>query len=208
VPAASLAVVETLVLEPVKVGFEGAGAAATILAEAARAGAVALGPGLGRDEATRALVRELLSRLELPVVVDADALFGLEPVERAAPTVLTPHAGELARLLGREAAWVGAHRLETHAAGRAVAGPVGSILRVHRAGIEDRRRRRRGAPVIPPGASHERNDDENGEEWDDRQPLHPTPTRGRNRTSFPTAAPTKGITGVGGRWRRRRPALA
>ena len=42
------------------------------------------------------------SEIDLPAVVDADALFGLEPFERAAPTVLTPHAGELARLLGDE----------------------------------------------------------------------------------------------------------
>ena len=48
----------------------------------------------------------------LPAVVDADALFGLEPVERSAPTVLTPHAGELARLLGETSADVDAHRLE------------------------------------------------------------------------------------------------
>jgi ADP-dependent NAD(P)H-hydrate dehydratase / NAD(P)H-hydrate epimerase len=46
------------------------------------------------------------------VVVDADGLFELEPFERAAPTVLTPHAGELARLIGEESAWVDAHRLE------------------------------------------------------------------------------------------------
>jgi ADP-dependent NAD(P)H-hydrate dehydratase / NAD(P)H-hydrate epimerase len=38
-------------------------------------------------------------------------LFALEPVERRSATVLTPHAGELARLLGRESAWVDAHRL-------------------------------------------------------------------------------------------------
>ena len=47
-----------------------------------------------------------------PVVVDADGLFGLEPRERTGATVLTPHAGELARLLGVEAEWVSAHRLE------------------------------------------------------------------------------------------------
>jgi NAD(P)H-hydrate epimerase len=54
----------------------------------------------------------LLERIDLPAVVDADGLFGLQPVARSAPTVLTPHAGELARLLDRDSAWVGAHRLE------------------------------------------------------------------------------------------------
>ena len=112
VPATSLPIVETLALEPVKVGWEEETAAETIVAAAERAGALALGPGLGRGEGRRALVRELLERIDLPAVVDADALFELEPVTRAAPTVLTPHAGELARLLGTDSAWVGAHRLE------------------------------------------------------------------------------------------------
>ena len=125
VPAASLPVVETLALEPVKRGFTWENAVDEILAEAARANAVALGPGLGRGEASHALVRALLERLELPVVVDADALFGLEPVERPAATVLTPHAGELARLLGLTAAEVGEHRLET---ARACAERFGAVV--------------------------------------------------------------------------------
>jgi hydroxyethylthiazole kinase-like uncharacterized protein yjeF len=50
--------------------------------------------------------------------VDADALFGLEPVDRTAAMILTPHSGELAHLLDVETAWVDAHRLE--AAHRAV----------------------------------------------------------------------------------------
>jgi NAD(P)H-hydrate epimerase len=57
-------------------------------------------------------VRRLLAEVDLPAVVDADALFELEPAERSAPTVLTPHEGELARLLGVESAWVAAHRLQ------------------------------------------------------------------------------------------------
>ena len=64
------------------------------------ADALAIGPGLGRGPEAQALVAALLERLDLPVVVDADALYGLEPLERAAPTVLTPACGELARLLG------------------------------------------------------------------------------------------------------------
>src|SRR5204863_1791549 len=79
---------------------------------AARASALALGPGLGRGDEMKQLVRRLLDELDLPAVVDADALFGLEPFERSAPTVLTPHSGELARLLEAETAWVDAHRLD------------------------------------------------------------------------------------------------
>ena len=56
-------------------------------------------------------MRALLEQIELPAVVDADALHDLDPVSRDAATVLTPHAGELARLLGRDSEWVDAHRL-------------------------------------------------------------------------------------------------
>ncbi len=112
VPEACLPVAEMLALEPVKTGFGPEGALETLLEALERAGAVALGPGLGRASGTDALVRGLLERLEVPVVVDADGLFGLTPVTRSHPTVLTPHAGELARLLERSAAWVDEHRLE------------------------------------------------------------------------------------------------
>ena len=112
VPEESLPVVESLALEPVKLGWRDDDALETIAIAAERAGALAIGPGLGRTDARRALVHKLLSCLDLPAVVDADALFGLAPVERTAPTILTPHAGELARLLETDAAWIGAHRLE------------------------------------------------------------------------------------------------
>jgi ADP-dependent NAD(P)H-hydrate dehydratase / NAD(P)H-hydrate epimerase len=81
-------------------------------AAAERESAFALGPGLGRGQGRRDLVRAVLERVDLPAVVDADALFDFEPVTRSASTVLTPHAGELGRLLDRDSAWVGAHRLE------------------------------------------------------------------------------------------------
>jgi NAD(P)H-hydrate epimerase len=112
VPEACLPIAEMLALEPVKTGFGGDDALETVLGALARAGAVAIGPGLGRAHDAGALVRGLLEALEVPVVVDADGLYGLVPVTRAHPTVLTPHAGELGRLLERSAAWVDAHRLE------------------------------------------------------------------------------------------------
>jgi len=115
VPAASLPVVEARLLEPVKLGWEPGSALAVVRAAAEKAGAVAIGPGLGRSDEARELVRAVLAELDVPVVVDADALHGLEPVERSAPTVLTPHAGELARLLGVASAEVSAHRLEAAA---------------------------------------------------------------------------------------------
>jgi NAD(P)H-hydrate epimerase len=106
VPRESLQVVELRLLEAVKRPLEEASEAAE------RAGALALGPGLGRGDEARQLVRSLLEETDLPAVVDADALFGFEPVERKAPVVLTPHSGELAHLLDVETAWVDAHRLE------------------------------------------------------------------------------------------------
>ncbi|MEO8290844.1 MAG: NAD(P)H-hydrate dehydratase [Gaiellaceae bacterium] len=91
-------------------------AADEILAAAEKATAVALGPGLGRTDAVRALVGYLLDRLDKPVVLDADALWAVAGhldwiFSRDAQTVLTPHAGELGRLLGRDSAWVSARRL-------------------------------------------------------------------------------------------------
>src|SRR4029079_15716792 len=80
----------------------GDAAADAVLELAQKASAVALGPGLGRENGARTLVRRLLAELELPVVVDADALFELEPADWPAPRVLTPHEGELGRLLGRQ----------------------------------------------------------------------------------------------------------
>jgi ADP-dependent NAD(P)H-hydrate dehydratase / NAD(P)H-hydrate epimerase len=78
---------------------------------AAKASALAIGPGLGRSDAVHALVRRTLAELALPAVVDADALFDLEPGDWPAPRVLTPHEGELARLLGRDSKEIAAHRI-------------------------------------------------------------------------------------------------
>jgi ADP-dependent NAD(P)H-hydrate dehydratase / NAD(P)H-hydrate epimerase len=111
VPEPSLAVAESLALEPVKVAWSDESALETITGAAERMSALAIGPGLGRGQGRRELVRDLLGELDLPAVVDADALFELEPLGRDAATVLTPHAGELARLLGTDSSWVGAHRL-------------------------------------------------------------------------------------------------
>jgi NAD(P)H-hydrate epimerase len=118
-PGSTLAIFELRLLEAVKRplpededGRLTPAALEPVLALAERAHAVALGPGLGRSDGVQALVRALLERLDIPVVVDADALFALEPVERRAPTVLTPHAGELGRLLGEESSMVDARRVD------------------------------------------------------------------------------------------------
>ena len=82
-----------------------------------RADAVVLGPGLGKGEDARDLVGRLASAVAAPLVVDADGLNALAGrlsaalADREAPTVLTPHGGELARLLETDSDAVRAHRL-------------------------------------------------------------------------------------------------
>ena len=97
-------------------GYLTADSVAGVVAQSHRVGAVALGPGLGRAEATTAFVRQLLHAIDLPMVLDADGLWHLSRrpsvlAGRAAPTVITPHAGEAARLLGVERQQVEATRL-------------------------------------------------------------------------------------------------
>lgn len=80
-----------------------------VLNEAERCHAIAIGPGLGRNPNALSLVRDVLQNSPLPVVVDGDGLFALGERDaarellapRIAPTILTPHEGEYARLAGR-----------------------------------------------------------------------------------------------------------
>ncbi|MFH2010892.1 MAG: NAD(P)H-hydrate dehydratase [bacterium] len=80
--------------------------------------ALVVGPGIPNQPEMLEVLRELLSDAVIPVVLDAD---GLNLVARApalldqvtAPLVLTPHPGEMARLLGREIAEVQADRVKT-----------------------------------------------------------------------------------------------
>jgi ADP-dependent NAD(P)H-hydrate dehydratase / NAD(P)H-hydrate epimerase len=87
-----------------------------VLELAARGGALIAGPGLGRTEGAIAFVRRLVAQAEVPVVLDADGLNAHAGdlgalASRTAPTVLTPHEGELGRLLGVDSAAVKARRL-------------------------------------------------------------------------------------------------
>jgi len=64
----------------------------------ARADAVVLGPGLGRDPETLILARSVATASPVPLVIDADALQPEIVAAGTAPRVLTPHAGEWARI--------------------------------------------------------------------------------------------------------------
>ncbi len=132
VPESLLPVVEARLLEAVKRPLPEdsshrlfARSADAVLEAAERAQCVVLGSGLGRSEGTRDFVRLLLENLPVPVVLDADALWELEPFERKAATVITPHVGELARLLETEPAEIDAHRLESV---RRAASRFGSVV--------------------------------------------------------------------------------
>ena len=81
-----------------------------------KAGALVLGPGIGRSEGALAWARDVARRAPVPVLIDADGLNAhadkLESLrDRPAATVLTPHEGELGRLLGIESSEVQGARL-------------------------------------------------------------------------------------------------
>ena len=122
VPAALNAVLEVKLTEVMTLPLADAdgglaeAAAEQVLERAARMRAVVVGPGFGRTPGAAALARRLVAAIEAPLVLDADGLHALgddlAPVAaRQAPTVLTPHAGEAARLLGCSSAEIDAHRL-------------------------------------------------------------------------------------------------
>jgi NAD(P)H-hydrate epimerase len=100
-----------------------------VLERCARADSLVLGPGLGRAPETFQLARTVARSVSVPLILDADGLNAhanrLEVLSgRAAATVLTPHAGELARLLGDDSAEVAAHRLKAARAAAAAAGAI------------------------------------------------------------------------------------
>jgi NAD(P)H-hydrate epimerase len=87
-----------------------------VLEAGARGGALALGPGLGRSDGAAAFARALARDADVAMVLDADGLNAHagrlgELAARSAPTVLTPHAGELGRLLGLDSAEIERERL-------------------------------------------------------------------------------------------------
>ena len=87
-----------------------------VLEACARGGALALGPGLGRSEGALAFARALAREAGVAMVLDADGLNAhagrlADLAGRDAPTVLTPHAGELGRLLELDSAEIERERL-------------------------------------------------------------------------------------------------
>ena len=135
VPGPAEPALDLRLLEAMTRGFPDEGGGHTpegvedLLEMAERAGAVVLGPGLGRTDAAVEFARRAAVSLEVPLLVDADGLNAHAGAldsftERSAPTVLTPHEGELGRLLGKESRDVSAHRLASAREAAAASGAV------------------------------------------------------------------------------------
>jgi hydroxyethylthiazole kinase-like uncharacterized protein yjeF len=123
VPASLETIFELRLLEAMTRGLPDADGAHTaagvdaVLELAARGGALVVGPGIGRTAGAFAFARELVARAQVAIVLDADGLNAHAGdlgalAGRRAPTVLTPHEGELARLLDVDSDAVKQRRLE------------------------------------------------------------------------------------------------
>jgi NAD(P)H-hydrate epimerase len=139
VPASLETIFEVRLLEVMTRGLpdhDGAHTAAgvdEVLELAQRGGALVVGPGIGRSDGAFAFARELVARAEVPIVLDADGLNAhagdlAALAGRGAPTILTPHEGELGRLLGVDSGVVQARRLE-HARAAAAAAQAIVLLK-------------------------------------------------------------------------------
>ena len=107
-PAAAADALHAHLIEQVVVPFhfkdDADDVAGELLDVAKRNSSVAIGPGLGLDRWTGKMIRSFIERCELPMVIDASGLFHLSKsleILRGKRCVLTPHAGEFARLSGK-----------------------------------------------------------------------------------------------------------
>jgi hydroxyethylthiazole kinase-like uncharacterized protein yjeF len=98
---------------PDHAGFLSIQALPALLQHLERANVVMMGPGLGLASETQDLLRELLPAIRIPLLLDADGLNHLAAlsVKPEAPLLITPHPGELGRLLGHSVATIQADRL-------------------------------------------------------------------------------------------------
>jgi NAD(P)H-hydrate epimerase len=123
VPQSLLPVLEQKLTEALKIGLPETPTRAhtihawdTLAERLASSTALAVGPGLGRHPDTVQLVRRLLKEAHCPVVIDADGLNAVAPAGPdtfPAHSAITPHPGEMGRLMGLDTAQVQADRLQT-----------------------------------------------------------------------------------------------
>ena len=89
-----------------------------LLAQLPQSDALVLGPGLTTHPSTQKLIHELVRRSPVPVVLDADGINAFVPPdfslrnEFGQPVIITPHPGEMARLMGKKIAEIQQNRLE------------------------------------------------------------------------------------------------
>jgi hydroxyethylthiazole kinase-like uncharacterized protein yjeF len=135
VPASLETIFEVRLLEVMTRGLPDADGAHTgagvdaVLELAQRGGALVAGPGVGRTDGAAAFVRRLVREADVPVLLDADGLNAhagdlAALASRRAATVLTPHEGELGRLLEIDSAAVKARRLHHVRAAARTAGAI------------------------------------------------------------------------------------
>jgi NAD(P)H-hydrate epimerase len=138
VPASLNQIFEVRLLEVMTVpladvdGAIGAAAVTEVLDRTGRVQSLVLGPGLGRHPETLDFARAVAAQAAVPLLLDADGLNAHAGAShfsalsgRGAPTVITPHAGELGRLLELESTEIEAHRLD---AARRAAAASGAIV--------------------------------------------------------------------------------
>ncbi len=118
-PAVDLELMEALVhgVPEDGEGYVTSAALERILQLSERTSALAVGPGMGTGDEGRRLLEGILREVDSPVLLDADAITNLVETDalahRDAPTVITPHAGELGRLLSAGVKEVSARRLRS-----------------------------------------------------------------------------------------------
>ena len=87
-----------------------------LLTAAAKVDLVVIGPGLSLDVETQQLVRELVTKIKKPLLLDADGLTAISSTpeilrQRKGATILTPHLGEMARLAGKSAEEISSNKI-------------------------------------------------------------------------------------------------
>jgi NAD(P)H-hydrate epimerase len=140
--------------------FDERSAAEQILEHASDCDAAVIGPGLSRDPAVVTALHEVVGRIEIPFVLDADGLnaFEMDPellIKGKAARVLTPHPGEASRLLKRT---IGAIQEDRRATAEQLARRLlaVAVLKGHRTVVSDGKRtfvNRTGNPGMATGGS-------------------------------------------------------